>query len=120
MIKYYIICNQQFDYSFSYKKAPKATQQKFKEIFIEHLWRKLEVLNKRVPLIYTTNTLPSNNRLKSSNVNMLEVFDCLPSLSKWEAYIFPFDTTITIELRDRIENISFFNLYLSDWILNNK
>ncbi len=120
VIKYYIICNQQFDYSFSYKKAPKATQQKFKEIFIEHLWRKLEVLNKRVPLIYTTNTLPSNNRLKSSNVNMLEVFDCLPSLSKWEAYIFPFDTTITIELRDRIENISFFNLYLSDWILNNK
>ena len=119
VIKYYTICNQQFEYSFSYNNAPKATQQKFKKIFVEHLRRKLEVLNKRIPLIYTTNTLPSNNRLKTSNINMLEVFDCLPSLSKWEAYIFPFDTTITIELINRYEDNSYFNCYISDWILNN-
>ena len=33
VIKYYTICNQQFEYSFSYNNAPKATQQKFKKIY---------------------------------------------------------------------------------------
>lgn len=119
VIRYYSITNDQKEYSFSYKTAKKDIQVQFKQAFIDHMWRKIEGLNKKIPLIYTTTTLPNNFRLKNSNINMLEVFDCLPPLSKWEAYIFPFDTTITIELIDRYENNSYFNCYISDWILNN-
>lgn len=119
VIKYYSITNNQKEYSFNYKTAKEDIQEKFKYAFINHMWRKIERLNKRTPLIYTTTAFPNKFQLNSSNINMLEVFDCLPVLSKWEAYIFPFDTTIRIELIDRYENNSYFNCYISDWILNN-